>query len=167
MPSYKFTDAEPKTYELWPVADYRWRVTECEFSIINGTGPTNGSDAMELTFLFERKNPQTGLIEQKDVKEKFIFHEKTAWKVDQFAKSGNLLIAGKPVEKDQIIDWSEHLVVGLQGWATLGVEKYTSKRDNKEKEINKIISFITNKEKLAKMIDAPVEDAKEDDDLPF
>ena len=156
MPSFKYTDAEPKVYELWPLADYVGKVTACEFSIMQG-GKTNGSDAMELTIEFERKNPTTGAVEKKEVNEKLIFHDSTAWKVDQFVKSFNLLIDGAPPKKGQEIEWTEYRVVGLRGWATLGIEEYTSKRDNKLKKINKIVSFITNKEKLSKVVDIPAE----------
>jgi hypothetical protein len=150
MPSFKFTDQEPKTYELWPIGDYLWQVTACEFSIQNG-GPCGGSDAMELTFDFQRN--VGGETQHKEVTKKLIFHEKTAWVVDAFVKSGNLLIDGRAPLKNENIDFNERMVVGLRGWATLGVREYKSDRDGKMKTVNEVIAFITNKEKLAKAIE--------------
>jgi hypothetical protein len=161
MPSYKFTDQENKSFEPLPPGDYVARVTACEFGISKG-GKTGGSDTMELTLECEGKDRKVNVFET------LIFHPSCGWKVDTFVKSFNLLVEGNAPGKDQDIDFNENMVVGLRGWVTLKIEEYKS-QSGETRKTNRVAVFITNKEKLSKVIDIPAEAsaAKSDDDLPF
>ena len=161
MPSFVYTDAPPKSFEPLPPGDYLAQVTECEFLIQQG-GKTSGSDVMELTFETLDKD---GVAHK--FFERLIFHESTGWKIDTFVKSFNLLIDAKPPAKGQAIEWSERMVVGLQGWVTLKVEEYKC-RDDTMKKTNRVAVFITNKEKLPKLVEIPADAAGEaEDDVAF
>lgn len=142
-----------------PVGDYVARVTAVEFTISQG-GKTGGSDQMELTLECEGKDRTAKVYET------LIFHPSCAWKVDTFVKSFNLLIEGRAPAKDEEINFNEHMVVGLRGWVTLKIEDY--EKNGQKRTTNRVAVFITNKEKLSKVIDAPVEaTAAADEGLPF
>lgn len=145
MPKFTFTDQENKSFEPLPPGDYVARVIECEFGISKG-GKTSGADTMELTLEVEAKDRTAKVYET------LIFHQSCAWKVDTFVKSFNLLVSGKAPGKDEQIDFSEQMVVGLRGWVTLKVEDYTG-RSGEKRQTNRVAVFITNKEKLSKVIE--------------
>lgn len=149
MPKFTFTDQENKSFEPLPPGDYVARVTACEFGIAKGA-KTAGSDTMELELEVQGKD-RTGKCY-----ETLIFHPSCAWKIDTFIKSFNLLIEGRAPAKDEEIEYTEHRVVGLRGWVTLNIEEY--EKNGQKRKTNRIAVFITNKEKLTKVIDlAPVE----------
>lgn len=152
MPSYNFTNQENKIFEPVPAGDYILEVVKCEFGIV-ASGNSSGSEKMELTLQVEGKD--TRLFET------LTFSEKAAWKIDTFVKACNLLIDGKPPVLNQPIDFTEPMVVGLRGWATLFVDEYQGKKRNK------VRVWITNKEKLAKRaVETDVADPDFDDDAP-
>lgn len=161
MPTYRFGDQENKSFEPLPPGDYVGKVIECEFTLSKG-GKTGGSDQMELTIECESGDKKSKVFET------LIFHPSCAWKVDTFVKSFNLLIEGKAPTKDQDVDFNENMVVGLRGWVTLKIEEF-EKRSGGKASTNRVAVFITNKEKLSKVIDIPAEASatKSDDGLPF
>jgi hypothetical protein len=155
MPTFQFNDSENKVFEPLPPGDYIARVTECEFSISNGA-KTSGCDKMKLKFVVEKNG------EERKFSERLIFHESCGWRIDTFAKSFNLLIGGKPPTKGQPIEWSEHMVVGLRGWVTLGIREGSDK-----KKYNEVVTFITNKEKFPKLIEIEAAPSASDEPDPF
>jgi hypothetical protein len=157
MPSYTFTDQENKSFEPLPAGDYVARISECEFGISKG-GKTSGSDTMELTLEVESNGRTIKVYET------LIFHPSCGWKVDTFVKSFNLLVGGRVPAKDENIDFSEHMVVGLRGWVTLKQEEY-EKRDKSKGVSNRVAVFITNKEKLPKIVTVPADAHADADDF--
>lgn len=146
MPAYKFGDQENKTFEVVEDGDYILEVIACEF----GVTKSKGDEKMELQLQ----------VEGRDAKfyETLTFTEKAAWKIDTFVKSCNLLIDGKPPKKDQPIEFTETMVVGLRGWATVKKEQ-RSKLDASGREVpvpgefrNVVKVWITNKPKLLKRV---------------
>lgn len=159
MPSYKFGDEEAKVWELLPQGDYVAEVIKCEFGLQTGSGVTRGSENMELSLAIDGRNAT--------VRETLIFHEKTLWKIDTFVKSFNLLVDGRAPVKGVPIEFTEPMVVGLRGHVSLKIEDY-KKVDGTPAKSNKVAVFITNKERLTKVVDigdaapsesAPVESA--------
>lgn len=149
MPSYRFTDQENKVLELVKDGDYILEVVKCEFGVTKQAG----DDKMELTVAAEGTNAV--------FYETLTFTQKTAWKVDTFVKSCNLLIDGKKPALDQDIEFSEPMVVGLRGWATVGRDEYP---DKSGKWRNKVRVWLTNKPKLPKrVVEAETEAQGEDD----
>jgi hypothetical protein len=150
MPSYQFGNQENKVYfDPSLVGDRIVEVIKCEF----GVTKERGDDKMTLTVRADGSDV--------DMLEVMVFTEKAAWKIDTFVKSANLLISGKPPKLDENIEFTEPMVVGLRGWATIGIEEFTAK-DGTKKMSNKVKFWLTNKEKLAKHV---ADD--EDDDIPF
>jgi len=149
MPSYKFTNQDNKIFEPVTPGDYIVEVTKCEFGITKD----RGDDKMDLTLRIEGKD--TLLFET------LTFTEKSAWKVDTFVKSCNLLVDGHKPAPNQEIEFSENMVVGLRGWATLFIDEYPAGSGKKK---NKVKLWITNKEKLAKN---EFTSEPEEDDVPF
>lgn len=136
MPSYQFKNQENKVFTV-PAGDYIVEVVKCEFGIIK-SGDSAGGDKMELTLNVDGKDAT--------LYETLTFSEKAAWKVDTFVKSSNLKINGRPPAINEKIEFTEEMVVGLRGWATLKLEEYNGKTRNK------VNAWITNKEKLAKRV---------------
>lgn len=161
MPSYTFTDQDNQVFELLPAGDYPFEIVGVDFGIQSG-GKTNGSDYMELkVMLYKDASFQQKLAQ---VRERCIFHSSTAWKVDCFVKSANLLVNGKPPAKGQDIEFDADSVVGLRGWCHVKVEDYKSK-EGEAKKANRIGTWITNKAKLPRAVSAPAEEPEEK--LPF
>lgn len=143
MPSYQFKNQENKVYfDPKLVGDFRLEVVRCQFGLVKN-GPNAGDDKMELTIRADGS--------EIEMLETFTFSEKSAWKIDTFVKSTNLLINGNPPALNENIEFTEPMVVGLRGWGTVGVQEYEAK-DKSKKLKNKVKTWITNKEKLAKKV---------------
>lgn len=153
MPSYQFKDQESKSFEVKPAGDYVVRVVGVEFGISKGN-KTRGSDNMELKLAVENPN---GSLSGCEFYEHLIFHPSCDWKIDIAVKALNLLIGGKPPAKGDPIDFSEHMLCGLRGWATVGVEEYTRNDGTKGKK-NTIAAWIANKPKLPKFVELSTDD---------
>lgn len=134
MPSYKFTNQENKSFDPVPAGDYIVEVVECEF----GLTKDRGDDKMSLILRVDGKDST--------LYETLTFTEKSAWRIDTFVKSTNLIIDGKSPALNQPIEFTESMVVGLRGWVTLFVDEYKGEKKNK------VRVWITNKEKLAKRV---------------
>lgn len=164
MPKSTFdSKAESKTFELLPKGDYPWEVIACDFEISKGQ-KTRASDVMVLKLVFYRDDKFESKAAQWS--EDFIFHESTDWKLNVFAKSGNLLINGKPPEHGAEIEWTPELVIGLRGWATVGQRTHhedVNKPEAEKRKYNQVVSWLTNKAKIPR---AEVV-AKEDEEYPF
>lgn len=166
MPKHVFGDEDNYEYTLLPAGDYMFEVLGVEFGIQSG-GKTNGSETMTLDVgVFSDPTFQKRLSKWNEL---MIFHPSTAWKVDTFVKSANILVDSKPPHKDQELDFSEHMLVGLRGWCTVGQRKY-QRRDGTEATANNVVTWLTNKAKLPKhaVVLAPRPSvAHADGDLPF
>lgn len=149
MPSYQFGDQENKVFETVKPGDYILQVSKCEFGLTK-----KGDDKMDLEIAVEGTNAR--------IFETLTFTSNAAWKIDTFVKSCNLLIDGKRPTKDQSIEFTEPMVVGLRGWATLKVEEYP---EGSKKFRNKVAVWLTDKEKLPKAVVETAPD--EEDDMPF
>lgn len=154
MPGYQFQDSENQAGAV-PPGDYTVEVVEVEFGISNGA-KTSGADKMSLKLKIDGKATCF---------EHLIFHPSCIWKIDTAIKSLNLLINGKPPKKGESIQFSEPMMLGLRGWATIGQEP-----DKNKVLRNKVVCWITTKEKLAK-VEQPTQEPKpteeDDDDVPF
>lgn len=149
MPSYNFTNQENREFfDPKLVGDFIVEVVGCEF----GVTKDRGDDKMELMVIPDGSTVQ--------IYETLTFTEKTAWKIDTFVKSANLLIDGKPPVLNQPIEFTEPMVVGLRAWVTLYADEYPV---GSKKFRNKIRVWITNKEKLAKRV-VETEQAESDPD---
>lgn len=155
MPVFTFEDSEPKSFELLKPGKYRGNVAECSFEISNGPS-TRGSDVMKITIDFVHGD---GVV---PVREQLIFHPSCVWKLDLFAKAFNLLIDGKPPVKGQAIDWSEIIVIGLQGWVMIGPS--TPKPGGNGKTYNEIRSYLADEPKLPKLEMQRIEQAEQGPD---
>jgi hypothetical protein len=153
MPSYQYKDQEGKSFEVKPAGDYPLRVVGVEFGISQGE-KTRGSEKMDLKL--EVENPD-GSLSGCSFFETLTFLKSCDWKIDTAVKSLNLLIGGQPPRKGEAIDFSEHMLIGLRGWASLVVDEYQGKKRNK------VAAFITNKPKLAKVVEV----AEDPDNVAF
>lgn len=152
MPTHTFTDAENIPQGLLK-GDYPFEVVGVAFSISTGA-KTKGSEVIEVKCLFYEDVKFEKKLAQWT--ENLILTDKCAWVVDTFTKSANLLVDGKPPVKGQAIEFDEAMLMGLRGWATCR-SHYGKMNDGKgnmvedrSKEYNEVVSWITNKPKLAK-----------------
>lgn len=159
MPKYQFQDRENKVFELLPAGDYALQVVGYEQSISKGA-KTSGCEMVELTL----RDPKSGC----EINEKLLFSEKTEWRIDAFLKSCNAA-----PKKGNDVEFSEDLVLGLQGWAAVRVEEY-KKQDGTIGKSNKVAIWYTDKAKLPRIPMAPKQAepdpfaaAPEEDDVPF
>jgi len=163
MAKYQFGDSENRKSEIIPEGNYILEVVGVEFGLTR----ERGDDKMELELKVDGKDCR--------IYETLTFTPKVEWKIDTFVKSCNLLIDGRSPKKGEAIDFSEELVIGLRGWATVFVDEYTPKNsaDGKKKKINKVRTWLTDKEKLPRREYEKVEETTEDfpddsnDDVPF
>lgn len=143
MPVYQFQDSEniPAVVEA---GDYVIRVTETKFGLSQA-----GNAKVDLTLQIEK----TGTI----LYDTLTFTDKAFWRIDTFLKScGVKLAKGQGVEFDPDVEPGPGEVfiplVGLRGWATLFVDEYPKDSGRKK---NKVLMWITNKEKLARIAPPP------------
>lgn len=168
MPKYKFGDEENQQWELLKEGDYRYEVVKVDFGIQTG-GKTGGSDNIDVSIMIYGDSEFTQKIGR--IIDRLIFHPTCYWVIDTFVKSSNLLVDSKTPTKDTEIEFSEDQLIGLRGWCHVFVDKFTRKT-GETGEKNKVKTWITNKEKLAKAPkiateDIPVKTTAGEDDLPF
>lgn len=152
MPSYKFTNQDNKIFEPVPPGDYIVEVVKCDEGIVT-SGASSGSDKMDLLLKVEGRD--------QSLFETLTFTEKASWKIDTFVRSCNLLVDGKQPVPNQVIEFTENMVIGLRGWVTIFIDEYPAGSGKKK---NKVKLWITNKEKLAKN---EFTSEPEEDDVPF
>lgn len=164
MPKSKFdSKAESSVFELLPDGDYPFEVVACDFTLSTGA-KTRGSDQMELKLAFYRDAKFERKIAQWT--ETMIFHPNCEWKISVFAKCANVMVGGKAPGDGEEIEWTAGLVLGLRGWATVHSQEGTSERAKAEhKRFNRVLAFITNKEKLERCIAAATTEPQEE--YPF
>lgn len=153
MASYRFGDEDNLEFIILEPGEYQFEVLSVETSIVGSGKKTSGSDQIGLRIAISRG----GNLLSKWT-ENLILHASTAWKVDTFVKSSNLLIDGKPPVKGQNIDFGADTLTGLRGWCLVHTEEYTPKSGGEKKKTNRVQTWITNKEKLSRI---------EPEDKPF
>jgi hypothetical protein len=164
MPKYNFGDKENRVFEVVPKGDHIVEVISGE-SGIKSKGKCNGSDFLSIKLRVET-NPNCTFEEE------LIFHPNCEWRIDTFLKSMNFLINGRPIQKGDDVDINVGNVIGLRGWATLGIRTW-DKLDDKgnkmgEGKVNEVITWITNKEKLSRNVPAQqAEPAPQEEEGPL
>ena len=147
MPKLTYSTPEPPLFERI-TGDFPFEVVGVSYGLSNGP-KTNGSETMELKLKFFKDNTFTEPVGQWTYT--FIFHEKTNWKINQFAICANIQVDGRTIKPGDEFDYAnEHVLIGLRGWALCEPEK--DERD-KSKEYNRVKEFYTDKPKIAKRID--------------
>jgi hypothetical protein len=153
MNEYVFQDRQPPAFELVPDGDYILEVTGFDKTISNRPD-TNGCDVIELKVKVEGRNAAW--------KEIFTIHEDWSWRMDVFLKA-----AHAAPKKGEGFRLTEENFIGLRAWATVASREYKS-RSGETKKANKVLAWITNKEKLARRAAEPVREARADEeDIPF
>lgn len=154
MPGYKFGDSENRVFETVAKGDYILEVVGVEFGLSEGP-KTRGSDTATLRVRVDGR--------EAPFDERLTFHPSCEWKIDTFIKSVNLLVDGKPPAKGQQIEFTDRMLLGLRGWATVGVKQGIK---DPTKQFNEVVTWLTNKEKLVKRaVELPPEEPE--DDIPF
>jgi hypothetical protein len=160
MPKTTFKTPEPPLNERLN-GDYPFEVVGVEFGISTSAGKTRGSETMELKLKFYRDATFAQPVALWT--ETLYFHESCDWKVHQFMVAANLQFDGRLVKPGDEVEFTDHTVIGLRGWATCAPEKDTrgnTDESGKVKEYNRVRAFITNKPKLDKHV--AVADGTED-----
>jgi hypothetical protein len=169
MPKAVFTDQEHKTFELVQKGDYRFEVTGVKLTVGErdwGKLQVKGKQVIEaeLTILKGDTNEQVGRVY-----DDFPFGVKELqYKLDTFAKSTDMRMEnGELPKKGEALDFSEETLLGLRGWATVGVRDYNktelidSKPVVKTKQANEVERYITNKPKIARNAPTPQAETNE------
>ena len=128
-PNYQFQDRSGK--QLLPAAEYVVVVTGVEFGISKGA-KTNGCETMTLIMQDE--------VNGVELRDTFIFHPSTEWKVDVMLKA-----IGKAPAKGQQVEFTENLLIGSRAWVAVSVEEYDRKDGSGKGKTNRIGQWINNK----------------------
>jgi hypothetical protein len=151
-----FQDSE-NVVTLVPDGDYVFCVIgfECKLS----TGPkTRSSDQFDFELEIELAKGSSKCFCT------LIDHDSCAWKIDTFLKS-----SGAKVGKGEAFEFREDLAaekgvkwinpLGLRGWCRLGAREYTRTGETTKRKVNEVVSFYTDKPKLApREIELPEEE---------
>lgn len=144
MPKHTFDTPTEGTFEHI-TGEFPFEVIAFEAGIQGGTGPTKGSDCIELKCKFFADDTFTKPLAQWT--EKLIFHESIGWKINNFTDCANMLIDGRKPKPGEGVDFSEESCIGLRGWAKCEPE---SSRTDKTKIYNRVKQWLITKPKLAK-----------------
>lgn len=150
MNEYVFQDRQAPAFELLPDGDYILEVIGLDKTISNRP-ETNGCDVIELKLKAEGRNASW--------KEMFTIHRDWAWRMDVFLKAANAA-----PKKGTGVPLTEETFIGLRAWATVASREYKS-RSGETKKTNKVLAWITNKEKLARREPSPPAECGEE--MPF
>ena len=145
MPVAKFTKPEAPVFEKLN-GDFPFEVVGVDFGL-STSQKTNGCDTMELKLKFFKDDSFAEPVSQWT--ERLIFHEDTMWKINQFALCANLQVDGRLIGENDEVEYNEHAVIGLRGWAKCAQRKGFK---DPSKEFNSVQIFYTDKPKLAKHV---------------
>lgn len=148
---YVFGGADNKVMFTEP-GDYIFEVIGVETGISAGE-KTRGSRIIKLKLNLEPSGVHGY--------ETLILAKNTQWRVDTFVRCTGLEC---PIGQcpDGFKDGEEYKLIGLRGWATFNIE------ENKGKKYNRVVVWLTNKEKLQRKPWPNPADAKvEEEDVPF
>lgn len=125
--------AEESSYTLLPVGEYPFKVVGFERKIYDGNSDKiqNGTPYAEIEMEF------TGAEGTTKVFDRLYMVKKWQWKLTQFFTGiGQAPVIGQPFSPN----WGT--VVGSQGRAKLGINKYTSSKTGKENKNNQIDEYL-------------------------
>lgn len=125
--------AEESSFTLLPVGEYPFKVVGFERKIYDGNSDKiqNGTPYAEIEMEF------TGAEGTTKVFDRLYMVKKWQWKLTQFFTGiGQAPIIGQPFSPN----WGT--VVGSQGRAKLGINKYTSSKTGKENKNNQIDEYL-------------------------
>lgn len=149
MPTLKFdAKAESIQFELLPNGDYPFEIVAVDVGISTGR-KTGGSDIVEMKVSFFAD--ATFTKKRAQWTEDLIFHPSCAWKVSVFTKCANMLLDGKTPPDGAELDYSADTMIGLRGWATVGFDIHSEDKNKpviEQRRYNKVVVWLTNKEKL-------------------
>jgi hypothetical protein len=136
MPNYKYGDSD-NVLLFVELGDYVVEINDVAFGLSK-----QGNDKIDLKLKVEK----TGTT----VYDVLTFSEKAFWRIDTCLKSCGVKIAkGEDAEfnKERLKEGQRYIkLIGLRGWVTLGVEEYPVGSGKKK---NKVLTWLTDKEKLA------------------
>lgn len=161
MPGFTFTDEDVPQFELLPKGKYRYRVIGVEFGMQN-SGKTNGCAKAELKLRWfnDKEEPVAQWTENltfPETRDQSLNLFLTGI-LNMFVKSSNLLIEGQPPKPNQPVDFTEEMLMGLQGWAMVG---QIPRRDKPDEKYNNVDRWLTDQPKLDKHVETPAEPAEE------